>query len=72
MSNNLFYSENREIRGGFLKPMFEICSKIDRTCGFCGKSYFNPQKQKNDDRLKNFVVLQVVMTLKFLHFQSVG
>jgi hypothetical protein len=54
MSNNLFYSENREIRGGFLKPMFEICSKIDRTCGFCGKSYFNPQKQENDDQLKKF------------------
>ena len=36
MSNNLFYSRNREIRGGFLEAMFEICSKTKRICGFCG------------------------------------
>lgn len=54
MFNNLFYSENREIRGGFLEPVFKNCSKINRLCAFCGKSYFNPQKQKNDDQLKIF------------------
>ncbi len=54
MSNNLFYSRNREIRGGFLEAMFEICSKTKRICGFCGESYFNPQKQENDNQLKNF------------------
>ena len=34
MSNNLFYSHNREIRGGFLEAMFEICTKTNKM--FCG------------------------------------
>ena len=46
MSNNLFYSHNREIRGGFLRVMFEICTKTNKMCGFCGFATFDPKNQE--------------------------
>ena len=29
-----------------MKSMFEICPKIERPCGFCGKSNWNPMTDK--------------------------
>jgi len=34
--------------------MFEICSKTDKACAFCAKSYYNPIISKNDDKEKEF------------------
>ena len=30
--------------------MFEICSKTNKNCAFCGKSYYNPIEGKNTDK----------------------
>ena len=34
--------------------MFEFCSKGDRSCGFCAKSYYNPEKQRDDNKQSLF------------------
>ena len=34
--------------------MFEVCNKVDKVCCFCGKSYYSPKIEKNDDKLKCF------------------
>ena len=34
--------------------MFEICSNIDRVCAFCGKSYYDPEKETNTKEIKYF------------------
>ena len=54
MSNNLFYSHNREIRGGFLEAMFEICTKTNKMCGFCGFATFDPKNQEYSKENKMF------------------
>jgi len=54
MSNNLFYSRNREIRGGFLEAMFEICTKTNKMCGFCGFATFDPKNQEDSKENKMF------------------
>jgi hypothetical protein len=54
MSNNLFYGEIRKIRGGFLRVMFEICSKTGKSCSFCGFSTYDPITGKFDDQEKDF------------------
>ena len=54
MSNNLFYSRNREIRRGFLEAMFEICTKTNKMCGFCGFATFNPKNQGYSKEKKMF------------------
>ncbi len=54
MSKNLFYSEIRENRGGFLVPMFEICSKTGKSCGHCGFSTYNPEIRDFDGEQREF------------------
>jgi len=54
MSNNLLYSEIREDRGGFLTPMFEICSKTGKGCGHCGFSAYNPEIRDFDGEKREF------------------
>ena len=34
--------------------MFEICTKTNKLCGFCGFSYYNPKTEENDDKSKIF------------------
>ena len=59
MSNNLFYSRNREIRGGFLEAMFEICSKTGKSCGHCGFSTYNPEIRDFDGEQREFCGIAV-------------
>ena len=54
MSKDLFYSEIRKIRGGFLTPMFEICSKTGKSCGYCGFATYNPQIGEFDGEKRQF------------------
>ena len=54
MSKNLLYSEIRENRGGFLVPMFEICSKTGKSCGHCGFSTYNPEIRDFDGEQREF------------------
>ena len=54
MSKNLLYSEIRENRGGFLVPMFEICSKTGKSCGHCGFSTYNPEMGDFDGEQREF------------------
>lgn len=41
-----------------MKSMFEICPKIERPCGFCGKSNWNPMTDKKGS--KNFLFCGMV------------
>ena len=41
-----------------MKSMFEICPKIERPCGFCGKSTWNPMADKKGS--KNFLFCGMV------------
>tara|TARA_R100001082_G_C4278894_1_gene123023 strand:+ start:32 stop:274 length:243 start_codon:yes stop_codon:yes gene_type:complete len=34
--------------------MFEICSFTNNSCCHCAKSYYNPEKQQNDEEEKLF------------------
>ena len=34
--------------------MFEICTKTNKLCGFCGFSYYNPETEEHDDKSKMF------------------
>ena len=54
MLKKLFYEEIREYRGGFFTPMFEICSKIGKRCGYCGFATYNPETRKFDGKEREF------------------
>jgi hypothetical protein len=54
MLQKFFYSRKREYRGGFLRPMFEFCSKIEKTCGFCTIDTYNPMLGKKDSEEREF------------------
>jgi|TARA_R110000824_G_C15023052_1_gene658608 hypothetical protein len=54
MSKDLFYSEIQENRGGFLRSVFEICSKTGKRCGHCGFATYNPEIRDYDGKKREF------------------